>query len=239
MTCGKVIKCVGNSTKGLHTHLASIHDIDLLRKLKESIADASVNADVQTAQPGPAPMKMKITSYFLDKQERSLPSLLSRMMACNRLPFSIFFQLNAVCPVLCNVFAVQKESQSLEDELQAISHAILTAQQTVAGRGRGKHDSMVSVIRQETSLFEGGGRGRILQLVYDYLLSVPPTSVESERAFSKLELFVQSCEPVWVKKHWTICACYTLSFRTKLRQRADCEGNDTAICKFCIIINQF
>jgi len=30
----------------------------------------------------------------------------------------------------------------------------------------------------------GGGRGRILQWVYDYLLSVPPTSVESERAFS-------------------------------------------------------
>jgi len=38
----------------------------------------------------------------------------------------------------------------------------------------------------ETSLFEGGGggRGRILRLVYDYLLSVPPTSIKSERAFS-------------------------------------------------------
>jgi len=44
---------------------------------------------------------------------------------------------------------------------------------------------MLSVIRQETSLFEGRGeRGRILQLVYDYLLSVPPITVESERAFS-------------------------------------------------------
>jgi len=65
-TCGKVIKCVGVSTKGLHTHLASIH-IDLLRKHKELVADASVDADVQTAQPGPAPKKMKITSYFLDQ----------------------------------------------------------------------------------------------------------------------------------------------------------------------------
>ena len=86
------------------------------------------------------------------------------------------------------MFAVQKESQSLEDELQlAISHAIqIPEQQTVAGRSRGKEDSMGSVIRQETSLFEGGGgRGQILQLVYDYLLSVPPTSVESERAFSQ------------------------------------------------------
>jgi hypothetical protein len=80
-----------------------------------------------------------------------------------------------------------KESQSLEDELKlAISHAIqIPAQQTVVGRGRGKEDSMATVIRQEMSLFEGGGgRGRILQLVYDYLLTVPPTSVESERAFS-------------------------------------------------------
>jgi hypothetical protein len=86
---------------------------------------------------------------------------------------------------MCNVFAVQKESQSLEDELQlAISHAIqIPAQQSSVGRG--KEDSLATVIRQETSLFEGGGvRGRILQLAYDYLMSVPPTSVEAERAFS-------------------------------------------------------
>jgi hypothetical protein len=85
------------------------------------------------------------------------------------------------------VMCFTKESQSLEDELKlAISHAIqIPAQQTVVGRGRGKEDSMATVIRQEMSLFEvGGGRGRILQLVYDYLLTVPPTSVESERAFS-------------------------------------------------------
>ena len=67
--------------------------------------------------------------------------------------------------LLGNVFAVQKELQSLEDELQlAISHSIqIPEQQTVTGWGRGKEDSLVSVIRQETSLFEGGGgRGRIL-----------------------------------------------------------------------------
>ena len=90
--------------------------------------------------------------------------------------------------MLCNVFSVQKESQSLEDQLQLElqSHATqIPAQQTMAGRGRGKEDSLVSVIPQETSLFEGGGgRGRFLQLVYDYLLSVPPTSVESKRTFS-------------------------------------------------------
>jgi hypothetical protein len=87
-TCGKVIKCVGGSTKGLHTHLASKHDIDLLRK--ESVADTSVETTEQTAQPGPAPKKMKITSYFLDKQDRSLPAVLARMTARDGLPFSIF-----------------------------------------------------------------------------------------------------------------------------------------------------
>jgi len=35
------------------------------------------------------------------------------------------------------------------------------------------------------SVFECSGvRGRILQLVYSYLQSIPPTSVEAERAFS-------------------------------------------------------
>ena len=42
----------------------------------------------------------------------------------------------------------------------------------------------MKVIRQEMTLFENGGnRGRYL-LVYDYLLSIAPTSVEAERAFS-------------------------------------------------------
>ena len=32
--------------------------------------------------------------------------------------------------------------------------------------------------------FQRNSRGRYLQLVYDYLLSIPPTSVEAERASS-------------------------------------------------------
>jgi hypothetical protein len=42
-TSGKIIKTVGGSTKGLHTHLLSKHDIDLLRK--QSVADASFDAN--------------------------------------------------------------------------------------------------------------------------------------------------------------------------------------------------
>jgi len=44
---------------------------------------------------------------------------------------------------------------------------------------------LLKVIRQEMTLFENGGtRGRYLQLAYDYIMSIPPTSVEAERAFS-------------------------------------------------------
>lgn len=42
-----------------------------------------------------------------------------------------------------------------------------------------------AILKKEMSLYENGGiRGRYLESVYKYLLTVPPTSVESERAFS-------------------------------------------------------
>lgn len=44
---------------------------------------------------------------------------------------------------------------------------------------------LVKRIRREMNLFENGGvRGYHLELAHKYLLSVPPTSVEPERAFS-------------------------------------------------------
>lgn len=48
-----------------------------------------------------------------------------------------------------------------------------------------KKGSLTSAIRQEMTLYEGGGhKGRNLQMVYDFLLTISPTSVESERVFS-------------------------------------------------------
>ena len=45
--------------------------------------------------------------------------------------------------------------------------------------------SMTAAIRTEFTIFQTTGvRGRCLQLAYSYLLSVPPASVEAERAFS-------------------------------------------------------
>lgn len=45
--------------------------------------------------------------------------------------------------------------------------------------------TLESIIKKEMHLFEyGGSRGKYLQFAYDCLLSMVPTSVESERAFS-------------------------------------------------------
>lgn len=46
-------------------------------------------------------------------------------------------------------------------------------------------DTLLTVLRMEMSLYENGGkRGRYLDELYNHLMSIPPTSVESERAFS-------------------------------------------------------
>jgi hAT family C-terminal dimerisation region len=50
-------------------------------------------------------------------------------------------------------------------------------------------DSVQAAIKSEMAVFERSGvRGRSLQLVYSHLLSIPPTSVEAERAFSSAGL---------------------------------------------------
>ena len=50
--------------------------------------------------------------------------------------------------------------------------------------------TLKSTLNTEIKMFEGGGtKGLHLQLAYDHLLSVPPTSVESERVFSSSGYF--------------------------------------------------
>ncbi|KAK9696061.1 hAT family C-terminal dimerization region [Popillia japonica] len=51
--------------------------------------------------------------------------------------------------------------------------------------------SFETIIEKEMCLFENGGnRGQCQQLAYEYLLAIPPKSVESERAFSVAGSFV-------------------------------------------------
>ncbi|GBP28069.1 hypothetical protein EVAR_21189_1 [Eumeta japonica] len=56
---------------------------------------------------------------------------------------------------------------------------------------------MTNSIRREMSLFENGGvRGYYLETAYMYLMSIPPTSVEPERAFSAAAYVGgRPCEP--------------------------------------------
>lgn len=43
----------------------------------------------------------------------------------------------------------------------------------------------MSILKKEMALFKSvGKRGHHLKLAYQYLMTIPPTSVESERAFS-------------------------------------------------------
>jgi hypothetical protein len=45
--------------------------------------------------------------------------------------------------------------------------------------------AVTAVVKSEMALYESGNpHGRYLQQAYAYLLSIPPTSVEAERAFS-------------------------------------------------------
>ena len=85
-SCSKIIKTVGGSTKGLHTHLKSVHNINLLAK-KTNTSEVACSS---TQQKEPARKKTKMTDYFIDKDEKSLAAVLSRMTSLDGLPFSIF-----------------------------------------------------------------------------------------------------------------------------------------------------
>jgi len=54
-----------------------------------------------------------------------------------------------------------------------------------------RFETMSSKVQKEMSLFENGGRrGDYLERTYSYLMTIKPTSVESERAFSSAGQFV-------------------------------------------------
>ena len=79
--CKKNLKCHGGSTKGLHVHLKSCHNVDLL---KRDILESGVN-NTKNKNPIEAQKKLK---YFMN--DASLPAVLARMTACDGLSFKIF-----------------------------------------------------------------------------------------------------------------------------------------------------
>jgi hAT family C-terminal dimerisation region len=85
------------------------------------------------------------------------------------------------CEALQATLAATSKTLSVEEEMDLAIRSSICKPVTSASTSQ----ELMKVIRQEMTLFESGGtRGRYLQLVYDYIMSVPPTSVEAERAFS-------------------------------------------------------
>lgn len=82
--CGKELKASGGSTSGLHTHLSAKHNIDLRkRKLAQDAAS--------TSAPLPKIKKTNpITDFFHNRNDKTLPAVLSRMTALDGMPFSVF-----------------------------------------------------------------------------------------------------------------------------------------------------
>ena len=77
--CNNILKCDGGSTKGLHVHLKSAHQIDILLKRKKT---ETLENDSQTK-------RTKIYTIEKFTTDATLSAILARMTACDRLPFSI------------------------------------------------------------------------------------------------------------------------------------------------------
>ena len=76
----KVLQCDGVSTKGLHVHLKSSHQIAVLLKRKNS---ETLQEDSQEKRP-------KITTIEQFVNDTTLPAVLARMTAYDGLPFKVF-----------------------------------------------------------------------------------------------------------------------------------------------------
>lgn len=76
---------------------------------------------------------------------------------------------------------IEKEPLTLKEKFQ---QQIEKSMQVIKPETQ-KLNDLMSTLRKEMALFESvGKRGHHLDLAYQYLMSIPPTSVESERAFS-------------------------------------------------------
>jgi hAT family C-terminal dimerisation region len=84
--------------------------------------------------------------------------------------------------------------------------------------------NLLSTIKKEISLFQSGGsRGLHLQIIYDSLKTIPPTSVEPERAFSAAGFLVSK-----VRARLNDCTidnlCFLRSYYQMLEYQAEKNG---------------
>lgn len=78
------------------------------------------------------------------------------------------------------------ESATLEQLLEtAVRQSQCPPQATTTTQSADANRQLLASIKSEMALFAcSGRRGRCLQQTFNFLLSIPPTSVEAERAFS-------------------------------------------------------
>lgn len=80
--CPAILKTLGGSTKGLHTHLSSKHNVKVI--------SASTSQDSENLNTAPPPAKRKLDNYFTKSAADNLDDVLARMIALDGFPFSVF-----------------------------------------------------------------------------------------------------------------------------------------------------
>lgn len=77
--CNEIVKTSGSTTTPQHTHLRTMHNINVLKR------------DVmQDKVPESSSSKMVITNYLVNKKDESLSAIVSRMCALDNMPFKVF-----------------------------------------------------------------------------------------------------------------------------------------------------
>ena len=85
--CKKIIKTHGGSTSGLHTHLKTIHKVNLLKRDVDSPTVLDSSEFLQESKPS-----VTINNFFKhDKMDDSLPAILARITVCDGLSFNIIY----------------------------------------------------------------------------------------------------------------------------------------------------
>ena len=111
-------------------------------------------------------------------------------------------------------------SMTLQQQMELAIRASLsgrTLQRNVCDADcKGLEKSQLASVRCEMASFESSDvKSRGLQLVYEYLLTIPPASVEAVRSFSAAGLL---CTNESVTNRWITCALFVLITKMKTKR---------------------
>ena len=88
--CKKVMKVTQGSTKGLHTHIACCHREIVLKDSEKAELNATSSSSNDKSDP-PLIKKQKVLTDFLHpKDSQTLEAVVSRLIAVDGLPLSVF-----------------------------------------------------------------------------------------------------------------------------------------------------